>query len=213
MNRPRAGWGRAFRPAAVLLFLLLSEAVLASEPGGGQGRAPRNDRPETPFDGVLKGSTQKENRFDKTIEQASRLHSIPAALIKAVIKRESNFDARARSKVGAMGLMQLMPATARRLGVKDPYDPEQNIHGGTRYLAELAKLFKGDLISMLASYNAGEDRVFERGYVPPFKETQNYVVRVLTSYVEYGGLLEVKPAELWQRTMKGMKKKGREVVK
>ena len=213
MIRDLAPRGRVVIPSSVLLLLLLSGPVLATEPGGGQGRAPSSDRPETPFDGVLKGRTQKENRFDKTIEQASRLHRIPAALVKAVIRRESNFDAKARSKVGAMGLMQLMPATARRLGVKDPYDPIQNIDGGTRYLAELAELFKGDLISMLASYNAGEDQVFKRGFVPPFKETQNYVVRVLTAYVEYGGKLEVKPGELWRRTMKQMKKDGKEVVK
>ena len=215
MIRARAPRGRAVVSSSVLLLLLFACPVLATEPGGGRGRAPRDDHPETPFDGVLKGRTQKENRFDKTIEQASRLHRIPAALVKAVIKRESNFDVRARSKVGAMGLMQLMPATARRLGVKDPYDPIQNIDGGTRYLAELAKLFKGDLISMLASYNAGEEQVFKRGFVPPFKETQNYVVRVLTAYVEYGGKLEVKPGELWRRTMKRIQENGnsKEVVK
>lgn len=104
-------------------------------------------------------------------------------LLLAVISAESGFRAKAVSPKGAQGLMQLMPATARRLGVADPFDPEQNVRGGARYLTELLKLFNDDLRLALAAYNAGENAVIRYGRaIPPYPETQQYVARVMQKY-------------------------------
>jgi len=123
--------------------------------------------------------------FTDLILKAARTHRIDPALIAAVIRVESNYAPRAVSRKGARGLMQLMPATARRLGVKSSLDPAENVHGGTAYLAELAMRFgetSPELI--LAAYNAGERAVEEYNGVPPFRETRDYVRRVLALWAE-----------------------------
>jgi len=103
-------------------------------------------------------------------------------LIQSIIKTESNFNANAVSPKGAMGLMQLMPDTARRFRVKDPFRPEENIEGGVAYFDYLMKLFNNDLELALAAYNAGENRVINYSGIPPFEETQDYVRKILNSY-------------------------------
>jgi hypothetical protein len=105
-------------------------------------------------------------------------------LTRAVIQAESAFNYRARSRAGALGLMQLMPQTAERFGVLDPFDPRQNITGGTKYLRYLLNYFKGDLSKTIAAYNAGEGAVDKHGGIPPFKETRAYVPRVLELYTK-----------------------------
>lgn len=105
----------------------------------------------------------------------ARRHGLDADLVLAVMRLESNFQRRALSPKGAMGLMQLMPATARRLGVRDPWDPAQNIRGGCAYLRFLLDRFDGDLRLALAAYNAGEGAVDAYGGVPPYAETRRYV--------------------------------------
>lgn len=106
---------------------------------------------------------------------------IPAHLLHAVIAVESGYDAMAVSPKGAQGLMQLMPATARRFGVADPFDPRDNVRGGALYLKWLLDLFGGDLSLAIAGYNAGEQAVIRAGYrIPPYAETQRYVPRVMT---------------------------------
>jgi Transglycosylase SLT domain len=129
------------------------------------------------------GSFKYSNNFDYHINERASDSGIDPRLIKAMIKVESNFNPRAVSPKGAMGLMQLMPETARRNGVGDPYDPAENISGGVRYFKKLTRMFNGDLRLALAGYNAGEDAVVEYGYrIPPYQETINYVDKVLAHY-------------------------------
>ena len=111
------------------------------------------------------------------IQEASRCHNLPAPLVKAVIRVESNFNAAAKSPKGAQGLMQLMPGTADELKVSDPYDPRENIWGGVRYLRMLLDKFNNRLHLALAAYNAGPSRVIQYNGIPPYEETRNYVKR------------------------------------
>lgn len=121
--------------------------------------------------------------YDAEIAAAAREFGLEPNLLQAVITAESNHNPTARSPKGAMGLMQLMPETSRRLGVIDPWRPADNIRGGARYLSELLNLFDQDLPLALAAYNAGEQSVLRYGrQVPPYPETRNYVTRVLTLY-------------------------------
>jgi hypothetical protein len=119
--------------------------------------------------------------YEDLIVQASERYRIDSALVKAIIKAESNFNHRAVSPVGARGLMQLMPATAASLQVKDSFPPETNIDGGVRYSRYLMNLFNNNLPLVLAAYNAGENAVIRyNNRIPPYTETQTYVKRVLT---------------------------------
>jgi soluble lytic murein transglycosylase-like protein len=124
-------------------------------------------------------------KYDALIWKAAERHSVNYALVKAVIKAESNFDPRAVSRVGARGLMQLMPGTAYALGVNDSFHPDHNIDGGVRYLRYLLNVYKGDLYLALAAYNAGEKAVLRYRGVPPYQETQTYIHRVLRYYQQY----------------------------
>jgi soluble lytic murein transglycosylase-like protein len=119
------------------------------------------------------------------IDKAAKYYNIPAELIRAVIAIESAGNAAAKSGKGAVGLMQLMPGTAGSMYVDDPVDPRQNIQGGTRYLRTLANQYNGDLVLVLAAYNAGPDAVKKYGGVPPFAETRDYVRRVLAKFNQY----------------------------
>jgi soluble lytic murein transglycosylase-like protein len=119
------------------------------------------------------------SQYDDLIIKASEKHKIEPALIKAIIKAESNFNHRAVSPKGARGLMQLMPATASSLQVQDSFHPENNIEGGVRYLRYLLNYFNGNLPLALAAYNAGENAVIRHRGVPPYRETQVYIQRVL----------------------------------
>jgi soluble lytic murein transglycosylase-like protein len=124
-------------------------------------------------------------RFAAYIHDAARLYQIPEELVRAVITVESGFSARAVSPANAKGLMQLVPATAQRMQVEDIFDPRQNIYGGVRYLRVLANLFNGDLALTLAAYNAGEAAVARYGGIPPYRETEDYVTRVVGLYRKY----------------------------
>ncbi len=125
--------------------------------------------------------------FQQEIADASRRQGIDARLVEAVIAAESAFDPRAVSRKGAQGLMQLMPDTADRFGVANPWDPEKNIAGGTAYLRWLIDEFNGDPRRVVAAYNAGEGAVTRYGGVPPYPETRGYVDRVLTYFRGLGG--------------------------
>jgi soluble lytic murein transglycosylase-like protein len=133
------------------------------------------------------GSADNGSRFDDPIREASQLYHLPEALIRAVIKAESNFDPRVVSPANAHGLMQLLPVVAERMLVTDIFDPRQNILGGARYLRVLANTFNGDLQLTLAAYNAGAGAVARHAGIPPYAETQNYVAKVLEYYQSYRG--------------------------
>ena len=123
--------------------------------------------------------------YDPMIRKTSERYGVDYALVKAVIKAESNFDPLAVSRAGAKGLMQLMPGTAKVLGVNDSFHPADNIEGGVRHLRYLLNLFNGDLQLALAAYNAGEDAVFRYSGLPPYQETRTYVQRVLQYFQNY----------------------------
>jgi soluble lytic murein transglycosylase len=124
--------------------------------------------------------------YDLLISELARSHGVPAALVKAVIRAESAFNARAISSKGAQGLMQLMPGTADMLGVEDPLEPRDNVGGGIRYLRQLLDRF-GDPVWAVAAYNAGPEAVDRYGGIPPYPETQQYVRQVMTYYRKYHG--------------------------
>ncbi len=129
---------------------------------------------------VKKDPARYIHDYEDIINKASGKFGVDRSLIKAVIKAESDFNHQAVSHKGAQGLMQLMPQTAQVLDVKDPFDPEANILGGTKYLSSLIKRFKGDIRLALAAYNAGPETVESYKDIPPFDETRGFVDRVLT---------------------------------
>jgi len=131
-----------------------------------------------------KKASQYIKEYSQIIEKAARMFSVDPALIKAIIKVESNFNKRAVSFDGARGLMQLMPFTAREMNVSDPMDPEENIIGGVKYLSILLREFK-DISLAIAAYNAGPAAIKYYKGIPPFPETRNFVRRVLRYYKSY----------------------------
>lgn len=148
-----------------------------------------NDTPSSGFDSILddeliqaaEDKAKANGDYDRLIEAASKKYNINSNIIKAVIKAESGFNSAAVSRTGAMGLMQLMPGTAAALGVKDAFDPRENIDGGVRYLKNMLAEFGGNLELALAAYNAGPNSVKKYGGIPPYEETQNYVRGIMSS--------------------------------
>lgn len=142
---------------------------------------------QTPFADKIFSSVQgsKNQDIDGLIETYASKNNMDAAFVKAVIKQESGFQPEVTSHCGAMGLMQLMPATASSMGVKNAFDPEENIMGGTKYLKGLMDRFGGNKELALAAYNAGPGAVQRYGGIPPYNETQNYVKNVLANYNKY----------------------------
>jgi len=167
------------QPASTSTALSASLCYVLHMPGG-RMEVPASDvlaiEPEDVFGPAA--APMPRTPFDTLIATAAREHGVDEELIAAVIVAESNFDPRAVSPKNARGLMQLMPDTAKRLGVRDVFDPAQNIHAGTRYLRELLDRYHNDLLLTLAAYNAGPERVTQHGGVPPFPETRDYIARV-----------------------------------
>lgn len=150
-------------------------------PTHGGFRRVMRDGPQPP------ASVSSSGDYDEVIRSASDRHSIDADLVRAVIKAESDFNSNARSRKGAMGLMQLMPDTARLHNVLNAFDPADNIEGGVRHLRMLLERYQGDLRLSLAAYNAGSGAVERHGGIPPFVETREYVRRVLHFYEAFRG--------------------------
>jgi len=134
------------------------------------------------YRGVAQGRAVTAKDIDDAIETAASRHNVDPNLVRALIKVESNFNARAVSRKGALGLMQLMPQTARVLAVKNPFDPQQNVDAGVRHLKQLLNNFGGDVRLSLAAYNAGEGAVNRSNGIPPYAETRNYVKRITELY-------------------------------
>ncbi len=124
-------------------------------------------------------------RYAAIVKTASQTYGVEASLVHAVISAESNYNANAVSRTGAQGIMQLMPDTAKRYGVRNSYDPIENIHAGTKYLRDLLAMFKGRMDLALAAYNAGENAVIRSNGIPPYAETRSYVPRVLGYYRDF----------------------------
>ena len=152
-------------------------------------------KPDADFQKILESSVQNRknptsvsrSEIDNLISKYADKNGLDEDFVKAVINQESGFNPNATSHCGAMGLMQLMPSTAQGLGVKDAYNPEQNIEGGTKYLKGLMDRFDNDKSLALAAYNAGPNAVKKYGGIPPYAETQNYVKKVLSKYDTYKG--------------------------
>lgn len=129
--------------------------------------------------------------LEQAIFEAAATYNLEPALVAAIIQVESGFNPFARSRTGAMGLMQLMPATARMLGVHSPFDPVQNIFGGARYLRKLLNRFKGNMILAIAAYNAGPGAVMRYGRtIPPYSETRKYVPKVVHYYKKFAQVID-----------------------
>ncbi len=145
-------------------------------------RTVQTEKTSESFQTAFKEATSKTESMDAIFAEAAARYGVSEKLLKSVAKAESNFNPKAVSKAGAIGVMQLMPATARSLGVTDPYDARQNIMGGAKYLKENLDRFGGNVSLALAAYNAGPNAVQKYGGIPPYKETQNYV-KTVTSYM------------------------------
>jgi soluble lytic murein transglycosylase-like protein len=131
---------------------------------------------------ALQAESTLKQQYDGMIRGLAREHGVPPDLIHSIIQAESNYNHRAVSHKGARGLMQLMPATARQYGVKDVFDPRENIIGGIRYLKDLMKLYNRNTKLVLAAYNAGQHAVEKYGGIPPYRETINYIQKIQRSY-------------------------------
>jgi soluble lytic murein transglycosylase len=170
-------------PAAADIYMYIdSQGVMhfTNTPTSTQYRVYIKEKPKRSV-----GRLQDMDRYDDIIVEAERRHGVAAPLIKAMVRAESAFDPRAVSHKGALGLMQIMPKNLKRLKVQDPYNPWDNIMGGTRYFKEMLERFDGQLPLALAAYNAGPHTVEQYRGIPPYDETQNYVRKVMRFYAAF----------------------------
>lgn len=166
------------------------EQWATGEEPAGEKREPFLEEMRRITDSIRAEFFAAEIPYGELIYEKSKKYDVDPALVAAVIEQESRFKARAKSPVGARGLMQLMPRTGRWMGARNLYDPEQNIDAGVKYIAYLDKRFNGDLKKIVAAYNGGEGNVKRYGGVPPFRETRTYVKKVFNNYDKRNRQLE-----------------------
>ena len=175
---------RGDRRKQALRTLLLTAAAISASPSAAKTQAQQSFealeslRPAVSVSMSNFIPVKPEEAYEELIQEAARLHNLDPDLIRAVMRTESEFNPQAVSPVGAMGLMQLMPALAKEMGVLDPMDPRENIMGGAKYLRQLMNSHRGNVALALASYNAGPGNVKRYKGIPPFKETRNYVKKI-----------------------------------
>ncbi|MFC7394117.1 lytic transglycosylase domain-containing protein [Scopulibacillus cellulosilyticus] len=173
----------AYQPNELLMHKLNQPSPLKPETKvTNQSNHSENVKRIQPTNEHFRPSAKEHNGINAYINEAAKKYNVDPKLLQSVIKHESGGNTYCTSPAGAQGLMQLMPDTARALGVSDPYDPKQNIEGGAKYLRHLLDQFNNDPSLALAAYNAGPGNVQKFGGIPPFKETQNYVKNVLATY-------------------------------
>lgn len=209
VHKPAVIYPKGARPGLSLIFLLSLLSLLypdswalakifkyvdsngithfSNAPGGGRYQEWKKVA-ESYKDGKRMPTEKNKDKIAKVVELASKKYGVSSDLVKAVIKAESNFNPWAISAKGAMGMMQLMPETARQYGVEDPFDPWENIHGGVRHLDYLLTQYNHDIERALAAYNAGKGWVEQYNGVPPFPETIDYINRVIYYYQNPGAL-------------------------
>ena len=191
---------------ALLMSAVVHADVFVSRDANGSYVLSNVHRPGRHYERVIREPAEAQASIDQQPQMiaaqpyaemvlaAAAANQLPAALLSAVIQHESNFDPKAKSPKGAGGLMQLMPDTAREMGVTDVYDPQSNIQGGAKYLKRMMTLFGNDIALAVAAYNAGPQAVLSRGgVIPPFAETQRYVPSVLRQYRRLQGLAADAP--------------------
>ncbi len=180
-----AGWPALLHAGGIYKFIDARGVIHFSDvPSDARYRVLKRRPPELALSPLPKPGLPVNHGFDAIIARLSRDNGVEPALVKAVVAAESNFEIAAVSRAGAQGLMQLMPETARQLGVRAPFRPLDNLTGGVRYLREMLDRY-GDVRRALAAYNAGPNAVDRYGGVPPFSETEAYVTRVLNYYRGY----------------------------
>lgn len=190
VSPPTSAAMSAARSAAAEVSQSVAAAPLRDEAAPAESDASPDNRE------FLRGRAMSSQALDSIIEEAARRHSVDTNLVRSLIKVESNFNPRAVSSKGAMGLMQLMPATARGLKVSNPFDPQQNVDAGVRHLRGLLDNYQGDVTLSLAAYNAGSGAVARNNGVPPYAETRKYVRRITELY--NGPMVKSAPVRMYR---------------